>query len=334
MPAIFTGARYSSAITESVAATTPEAVAAAWLSDLTASQEAYNVDDGAKLTAADGPANTRVVALASEGAVEWYADSAPGLGAAAPSTTLPNISRMLLPAVVGSAYALTFHPPGLDCATKNPFFLVGADGREWAAVGGVGHYQTTQPVAVYFAMRMFADGSMALYVRPVSVAQPVYLFERSNTLGVVQSVLVATAAVGVTTLLEFSPSPTFTPYVAPKAVVGPVSFAVTAPEMSTFSVAVCPAPAQVRDTAFGGNGTVYGTVDRKGSPANVPLRRRVRLHSDITGAVVRETWSDAATGAFAFTGIDPAQRYTALAYDHEHNFRAEAADNLTPEAPT
>ncbi len=86
-----------------------------------------------------------------------------------------------------------------------------------------------------------------------------------------------------------------------------------------------------RDTAHGGSGTVYGTVDRKGTPANVPLRRRVRLHSDASGALVRETWSDAATGAFAFTGIDPAQRYTTLAYDHEHNFRAEAADNLTPE---
>lgn len=89
-----------------------------------------------------------------------------------------------------------------------------------------------------------------------------------------------------------------------------------------------------RDMEFGGNGTVYGTVDRKGTPANIPLRRRVRLLSDTSGAMVRETWSDATTGAFAFSGIDPAQRYTTLVYDHEHNFRAEAADNLTPEVPT
>lgn len=89
-----------------------------------------------------------------------------------------------------------------------------------------------------------------------------------------------------------------------------------------------------RDTAHGGSGTVYGTVDRKGTPANIPLRRRVRLLSDISGAMVRETWSDATTGTFAFAGLDPAQRYTTLVYDHEHNFRAEAADNLTPEVPT
>jgi hypothetical protein len=86
-----------------------------------------------------------------------------------------------------------------------------------------------------------------------------------------------------------------------------------------------------RDTENGGNGTVYGTVARKGSPANTPLRRKVRLHNDITGALVRETWSDAATGAFTFTGLDPLQRYTTLAYDYAHAFCAEAADNLTPE---
>ena len=89
-----------------------------------------------------------------------------------------------------------------------------------------------------------------------------------------------------------------------------------------------------RDTEFGGNGTVYGTVDRKGTPANIPLRRPVRLLSDASGNMVRETWSDATTGACSFTGLGPAQRYTTLVYVHEHNFRAEAADNLTPEVPT
>lgn len=81
----------------------------------------------------------------------------------------------------------------------------------------------------------------------------------------------------------------------------------------------------------GGTGAIYGTVDRKGTPTNIALRRRVRLHRDVDGLVVQETWSDATTGEFAFTGIDPAQRYTTIAYDYEHNFRAVAADNLTPE---
>ena len=91
------------------------------------------------------------------------------------------------------------------------------------------------------------------------------------------------------------------------------------------------APAPLRDTYSGGLGNISGTVDRKGTPANVPLRRRVRLHQDIDGRPIRETWSDAVTGEFAFHGIDPAQRYTTIAYDYEHNFRAVAADNLTPE---
>ena len=84
------------------------------------------------------------------------------------------------------------------------------------------------------------------------------------------------------------------------------------------------------DTIHGGPGRIIGTVEEKATP-NLPLRRRVRLHRDVDGLCVRETWSDAATGAYAFTDINPAYRYTAIAYDYEHNHRAVAADNLTPE---
>lgn len=90
------------------------------------------------------------------------------------------------------------------------------------------------------------------------------------------------------------------------------------------------APVRVRDVAFGGPGRITGTVAEKATP-NIPLRRRVRLHRDVDGLCVRETWSDAATGAYEFTDIDPAYRYTAIAYDYAHNHRAVAADNLTPE---
>ena len=84
------------------------------------------------------------------------------------------------------------------------------------------------------------------------------------------------------------------------------------------------------DFIHGGPGRITGTVEKKATP-NLPLRRRVRLHRDVDGLCVRETWSDAATGAYAFTDINPAYRYTAIAYDYEHNHRAVAADNLTPE---
>lgn len=84
------------------------------------------------------------------------------------------------------------------------------------------------------------------------------------------------------------------------------------------------------DIIHGGPGRITGTVEEKATP-NIPLRRRVRLHRDVDGLCVRETWSDAATGAYAFTDINPAYRYTAIAYDYAHNHRAVAADNLTPE---
>lgn len=81
----------------------------------------------------------------------------------------------------------------------------------------------------------------------------------------------------------------------------------------------------------GGNGTIAGTVKVKGTP-DYPVSRRVRLYRDRDGALVGEQWSDPVTGAYAFTGLDPTQRYTSLAIDHTQNFRAVVADNLTPEA--
>ena len=84
------------------------------------------------------------------------------------------------------------------------------------------------------------------------------------------------------------------------------------------------------DIIHGGSGRITGTVEEKATP-NLPLRRRVRLHRDVDGLCVRETWSDAATGAYEFTDINPTYRYTAIAYDYAHNHRAVAADNLTPE---
>ena len=84
------------------------------------------------------------------------------------------------------------------------------------------------------------------------------------------------------------------------------------------------------DFIHGGHGRIIGTVEEKASP-NLPLRRRVRLHRDVDGLCVRETWSDATTGAYEFADINPAYRYTAIAYDYAHNHRAVAADNLTPE---
>jgi hypothetical protein len=85
-----------------------------------------------------------------------------------------------------------------------------------------------------------------------------------------------------------------------------------------------------RDYIHGGAGRIDGFVEEKGTP-NAPLRRKVRLHRDVDGLMVRETWSDASTGAYEFTNINPAYTYTAIAYDYARNHRAEAADGLLPE---
>ena len=81
----------------------------------------------------------------------------------------------------------------------------------------------------------------------------------------------------------------------------------------------------------GGQGSIPGTVKRDADPTDLPLRRRVRLIREIDGRVIRETWSDAATGEYLFTGVSEHETYTVISYDHEHNYRAVVADNITPE---
>lgn len=86
----------------------------------------------------------------------------------------------------------------------------------------------------------------------------------------------------------------------------------------------------IKDVAYGGMGRISGTVKIKGTP-NYPVSRRVRLVRDRDGVCMREVWSNPVTGAYQFDFVDPVQKYTVLAYDHEHNLRAVIADNLSPE---
>lgn len=86
------------------------------------------------------------------------------------------------------------------------------------------------------------------------------------------------------------------------------------------------------DVNFGGWGRIYGTVAEKHTPANVPLRRRVLLLEERSQVVVRETWSDAVTGAYEFRGVREGVPFSVIAYDHEHNYRAVIADNLLADA--
>ena len=112
-------------------------------------------------------------------------------------------------------------------------------------------------------------------------------------------------------------------HVASGAYTGPYGHAVTAPQA-----------ARAGDYKTGllgkGVGTVYGTTEIKGTP-DAPLRARVRLIRERDGLVYRETWSDAATGAYRFDNVDELETYTVLSYHPTRDKRAVVADNLVPE---
>lgn len=99
----------------------------------------------------------------------------------------------------------------------------------------------------------------------------------------------------------------------------------------TVAIAGTPRARLLGDVEHGGRGRIPGTVKRDADPVDLPLRRRVRLHREVDGLLVRETWSDAATGTFSFEWIDESQRYTVIACDHLREYSAVIADNLAPE---
>ena len=90
-----------------------------------------------------------------------------------------------------------------------------------------------------------------------------------------------------------------------------------------------------KDLYVGGAGFIAGTVKErpKGAPegSEAPVWRRVRLYDERSGNCLRETWSDATTGAYLFDCIDMGRIYTVLSYDHNGQFVAVAASGLAPE---
>ena len=92
--------------------------------------------------------------------------------------------------------------------------------------------------------------------------------------------------------------------------------------------AVRPATHDLSD--LGGAGRIAGTVKIDSSP-DYPVWRRVRLFDRRDNRLVRETWSDPVTGAYAFEYINPTRQYVVVAYDHSGGYNAEVLDALTPE---
>jgi hypothetical protein len=80
----------------------------------------------------------------------------------------------------------------------------------------------------------------------------------------------------------------------------------------------------VKDYYFGGTGWIWGNVTRSGAPARV----RLWLQNARTGQVLRDIWSDAATGAYAFSGLDPALVYAVIARDPIGQLGTQILDGL------
>jgi hypothetical protein len=81
-----------------------------------------------------------------------------------------------------------------------------------------------------------------------------------------------------------------------------------------------------RPVCFFGDGFIAGKVTIDG----IPARRRVRVLDALTGYVVAEVWS-APDGRYRFDAILLSRAYVVLAQDHERQFNAVVADQITPE---
>ena len=73
---------------------------------------------------------------------------------------------------------------------------------------------------------------------------------------------------------------------------------------------------------------IAGTVAIDGTTPT-PVRRRVRLFVKSNGRVIRETWSNAGTGAFEFPGLEM-QPYIVMTEDYTAFYNAVVADLVTP----
>lgn len=97
-------------------------------------------------------------------------------------------------------------------------------------------------------------------------------------------------------------------------------------------VLLTPAPVFLYDLHFGGRYQITGTLKIDDTPTDVPVARRAFLLVEPGLNRIGATFSDPVTGAYAFTNLSNAYRYTVLALDYTHTYRAVVADNITPDA--
>lgn len=86
------------------------------------------------------------------------------------------------------------------------------------------------------------------------------------------------------------------------------------------------ASVQIRWT--GPYATQPGSTKNIGNPTDTPVRRRVRLHHQPTGYLVRELWSDAVTGVYPAFEFIPAGKYFTAAFDHTGQYNGEIVTDI------
>lgn len=81
------------------------------------------------------------------------------------------------------------------------------------------------------------------------------------------------------------------------------------------------------DVFDGGGGRISDQVTSDG----VPVSRRVRLIDRRSGRLIRETWSDPVSGAYAFERIATDRHYLVYALDHTGQHNAVIVDSVSAE---
>lgn len=83
---------------------------------------------------------------------------------------------------------------------------------------------------------------------------------------------------------------------------------------------------------WNGIGKIVGTVKKKTTPVNTPLRRKVSLLDETLGSMLIDMiWSDETTGNYEFNSLNMSHKYSVYSQDYLHANRAVMSDNLTPE---
>ncbi|KGH07166.1 hypothetical protein [Comamonas thiooxydans] len=312
----------------------PEAAYLAWANELgvSASETLQPLDGDDECTpvilARPVLGISSIASFASEGGFGLY-DTAPR-ETGKTGVAYPGVGRMHGLGTPAKIF-LTFHPD-IDC--RSEFVKVQRSGDATILAGRIRHYNS-QTYLLNFAIRS-APGRVQLVLSPVDQPVPFRVFGAPST----PEATSVNLAVGSTTQIDISDLP-FTDFGALTARIGqalvigrsqPMNYGVVMPwSVTHLSVE----SGSVKDIASGllgqGIGRVYGTVQRKTDPVNIPLKRKVRLVRERDGLVVREAWSDTVTGEYDFRYIDELQTWTVIAYDYEHEFRAVIADGITPE---